>query len=150
LILDSSNPYTQQSYGGFLGAPEIPVTAPVYNTTNGTFCVTSFITQLSAYFGTNVSLPFIGSIVSGTNQTAVDLVKSTNPNILCNECLFGAAAVVERAYPVVGSIPVMAITSFLGVDGYAFTRGNDTINELFNETCAYKNMSVSQGKHRVS
>jgi len=142
LCLKTSEPYTAQSYGGFLGAPAIPITTPPYNSTDGTFCVTSLLTQLSAYYQTNLTVPFLGGIISGANTTALDLTKSINPNIICNECLFGALDVVDLAYPIVGEAPVQAITSFLGVDGSAL--GNITINGLFNATCAYKDMVVSE------
>jgi hypothetical protein len=104
--------------------------------------VTSVLTQLSAYFQTNLTLPYIISTVTGANTTALDLATSIQPNIICNECLFGALEVVDLAYPVVGNVPAGLIVSYLGVDGSAFVP--TTINGLFNETCAYKDLVVSE------
>jgi hypothetical protein len=140
----SSDPYTAESYGGFLGAPAIPITTPPYNSTDGTFCVTSLLTQLSAYFGTNLTVPFFGGILTGQNTTALQLVAGIQPNIICNECLFGALDVVNLPYPQVGMTPLAPIVSYLGFDASAY--GNVTITQVFDATCAYKEYSVSEGK----
>jgi hypothetical protein len=106
--------------------------------------VTSVLTQLSAYFGTNLTIPYLGSLITGTNTTALDLAKSINPNVICNDCLFGAYDVVAVAYPVVGQVPVSAIGSAVGLDLSA--TGNATIGELFDATCAYNGQSVSESE----
>lgn len=139
LCLKTSNPYTAQSYGGFLGAPPIPISS-AYNQTNGTFCVSSVLTQLSAYFGTNLTIPFIASAVTGANSTAQQLALGIQPNFACNECLFGGIDVVEAAYPALGQVPIAAILQYANV---SYPDQTATVNSLLNSTCAYKPLAVN-------
>jgi len=141
LCLKTADPYTAESYGGALGAPPIPVTDPRYNSTNGTFCVTSLLTQLSAYFQDNVTVAWITGAVTGQNQTAIDLITSIHPDILCNECIFGAVDLIAAAYPAVASVPLDTIAMALN-----FTLGlppNATIATVMDAECAYKNYTVT-------
>jgi len=139
LCLKTQDPYTNLSYGGVLGNPPIPVSSPIYNSTNGTFCVTSVLTQLSAYFGTNLTLPFIEGIATLMNTTALGLAESINVLALCNDCVFGAVDVVEDVIPSIGSTPLSTIFGLLGMTSPV----NTTINGLLNGTCAYKPLAVS-------
>ncbi|WVR06137.1 hypothetical protein IAU60_003167 [Kwoniella sp. DSM 27419] len=139
-----SQPYTNASYGGFLGAAPIPIEGGGYNSTNGTFCVTSVLTQLSAYFGNDLSYSFIANAVTGGNSTAVDLAKNVNPNVLCNECLFAAYEVVTLPFPQIGDFDISPYYSRIGL-GQPVPAGT-TPNVLLNSTCAYKNLTVERGK----
>ncbi|ORY26046.1 hypothetical protein BCR39DRAFT_273539 [Naematelia encephala] len=132
LCLKTSDPYTNASYGGVLGNPPIPISS-AYNTTGGVFCVTSLLTQLSAYFGTNLTIPFVETIVKGGNSTALKLAEGIQSNIICNGCIFGALDVVEEAYPGVGSVPISKIYGLLNRTSPV----NTTINGFVNGTCAY-------------
>lgn len=140
LCLKTSSPYTAQSYGGILGPAPIPISA-AYNQTNGTFCVSSVLTQYSAYLGANLTIPYIVGAATGANSTAAFLVKQTNPNALCNECIFGAVGVIEAAAPIVGRIPISSVLAYVNM-----TYPGDqsaTLNTILNSTCAYKPLAVN-------
>lgn len=140
LCTKTRNPYTAQSYGGVLGAPPIPVTA--YNSTNGTFCVSSFLTQYSAYLGANLTVPYIVAAASGANATAINLVGATNPNIVCNECIFAAVDIVEAKYPVLGQITLGQAAAYVNMTVPGAIQGS-TLNSFMNSTCAYKPLAVN-------
>lgn len=144
-VQPSSDPYTEESYGGFLGPAPIEITPENYNSTDGYFCVTSVLTQLSAYFGDDLTVPYVASIVTGSNQTAVDLLTSIDANIICNDCIFAAAALIEEAYPEAGSVPFDVIFGVLNMTS-PLPEGT-TINEYANDTCAYQDRSVSTGEY---
>lgn len=141
----SDDPYTEESYGGFLGAPPTPITE--YNSTDGYFCVSSVLTQLSAYFGTELTLPYITSIATGENQTAYDLATSIEANVICNDCIFAALALIEQEYPEAGSVPFDIIFGAFNLTS-PLPEGT-TINEFANDTCAYEDRSVPTGESRV-
>ncbi|ORX40004.1 hypothetical protein BD324DRAFT_615906 [Kockovaella imperatae] len=143
LCLKTMNPYTNMSYGGFLGNPPIPVTSSVYNSTNGTFCVTSLLTQLSAYFNHNITVSWIEAALMGKNSTAVQLVKEINPNILCNECIFGAVDLVVEAFPAIANISVVNVTMKLDPNITLNIPQNATLVSLMDKECAYKNYTVT-------
>lgn len=140
LCTKTDDPYTEESYGGFLGAPPVAIDSGEYNSTDGYFCVTSVLTQLSAYFGSDLSIPYLTGLVTGANQTAVDLLTSIEPNIICNDCIFAAAALIEQAYPEAGSVPFDVIFGLLNMTS-PLPEGT-TINEFANDTCAYEDRSV--------
>ena len=106
--------------------------------------MTSLLTQLSAYFGAEPTVPYLTDLVTGANQTALDLVTSIDANIICNDCIFAAAAIVDRAYPDAGNVPFDAIFSLLNMTS-PLPEGT-TINEYANDTCAYEDRSVSTGE----
>ena len=144
LTVSRSDPYTAASYGGALGPPPIPVTDPRYNSANGTFCVTSLLTQLSAYFQDNVTVAWITGAVTGKNQTAIDLVTSVHPDILCNECIFAAVDLIAAAYPAVATLPLDTAAKYLNL-----TLGlpaNATLATVMDAECAYKNYTVTTGE----
>jgi len=146
LCTKTKNPYTAQSYGGFLGPAPIPVTA--YNSTNGTFCVSSFLTQYSAYLGANLTLPYIVAASTGANQTAQNLILETRPNILCNECIFAGVDIIEAKYPVLGNITLGMASSYINqaINGSIpqnVQSSNATLNSYMNSTCAYENLAVN-------
>ena len=111
--------------------------------TDGVFCVTSLLTQLSAYFGANFTLPYLSGVVSGANTTALGLLENISSTVLCNECIFGAVDVIEEAYPVVGNVPVAAIYGALNMT----TTINTTINGLLNSTCAYESLATTSSEY---
>jgi hypothetical protein len=142
LCLKTTEPYTEESYSqyedGSLGVPPIPVTQ--YNSTGGYFCVSSFLTQLSAYYGTNLTVPFVTGIVTGANTTAGELTKNIDLNIVCNECIFGALDIVQLSYPAVGNTPINQAAALLNLT----VSLNQTVNEIVNGECEYVPLMVSQ------
>ena len=98
----------------------IPITHSTYNTTNGTFCVTSLLTELTAYTGSNLTNAFADSLVIGANATALHLIEASPRTALCSDCIFAALDLIEEAYPQAGSIQVGS---------------NVTINQYLNGTC---------------
>lgn len=137
LCLKTSNPYGTNNTADFLGPAPIPITS--YNSTNGTFCVTSVLTQLSAYFGTNLTLPFIESISTHMNTTASGLYSGISSTFLCNDCIFAGVDVVERAYPSVGMTPVQEVAGVFNMS----SSSTMTLNGLLNSTCAYENLATT-------
>lgn len=137
----SSQPYTASSYGGFLGAPAIPITA--YNSTMGYFCVSSVLTQLSAYFGGNITYNYIASIVSQQNTTALNLVKTINPNVICDSCFFGAFDTIIKYIPSFGNVSLASVAGYLGLGAASQIPANLTLTQGANAECAYKPLSIS-------
>jgi len=140
LCLKTTDPYTNASYGGVLGSPPIPISSPGYNSTGGYFCVTSVLTQLSAYLKSNLTVPYIESLATASNMTALQLVKSVQPNILCNGCVFGALDLMEETYPVIGNVPIATIYAVLNQT--TTLPANTTINSLVNGECTYANLTA--------
>lgn len=124
-----------------MGAPAIPLDGMTYNSTDGFFCVSSVLTQLSAYFGTNLTVPFITDIASGNNDTALELVKTVNPNILCNDCIFAAFDIVNEAYPQASGVTFDLLFGLLNMTSPL--PAGTTLGEYANDTCAYQNLSIS-------
>jgi len=126
-----------------LGAPAIPIDGMNYNSTDGFFCVTSVLTQLSAYFGTNITVPYITGAVNGDNSTAVDLVTSIQPNIICNDCFFATFDILEQAFPGLDSTTFDAIFSIFNMSS-PLPEGT-TLAEFANGTCEEQGLAVSSG-----
>lgn len=143
ILTRRSEPYTEDSYGGVLGAPPVAIDSGVYNSTDGYFCVTSLLTQLSAYFGTDLSVPYITAAASGQNSTAIDLLTSIQPNIVCNDCIFAALDIINEAYPAAGDFEIATAFGLLNMTSPL--PAGTTVNSFANETCAYNNQSVSTG-----
>ena len=125
-----------------LGNAPIPISS-AYNTTDGVFCVTSLLTQLTAYFGANFTLPHLEGLFTGANTTAIHLAKNISSTILCNYCIFAAVDVIEDAYPVVGEITPQAVLAYFNMSSSL----NSTVNEILNGTCAYDSLSVTSSKY---
>lgn len=140
LCLKTTAPYTAASYGGVLGPAPIPSNSTAYNQTNGVFCVTSVLTQYSAYLSANVTIASIITALNGTNSVLVNKVKATNANIVCNECIFAAVDTIEAAYPIVGRIPLATALAYAKVN---LADKNVTLNSFMNSTCAYKPLAVN-------
>jgi hypothetical protein len=104
--------------------------------------VTSLLTQLSAYYDANITIPFITGAITGSNQTARDLTTSIQANILCNECLFAAVGTVEAAYPQIANVTAGQVARLVNqtVTGPA---SGATLNSAMNSTCAYIPLVVS-------
>jgi len=139
LCLKTTDEYTEESYGGSLGPAPTPITEDRYNSTDGYFCVTSLLTQFSAYLDADISGPYILAAATGQNDTAVNLVTSVNPNILCNECIFGGLSLIDQAYPAVGDTPLQGVLGSFNLSIPADT----TVNGFANETCAYNGQAVA-------
>ncbi|EAL19751.1 hypothetical protein CNBG3790 [Cryptococcus deneoformans B-3501A] len=99
------------------------------NSTEGTYCVTSLLDELSSYLGTELSLREIATIALGGNATAIQDLESIPPTALCNECIFGALSLVETEYPDVGT---------------SVWIGNSTLNQFLDTTCNSTGLVVSQ------
>lgn len=127
-----------------MGAPAIPVDGMTYNSTEGFFCVTSVLSQVSAYFGNNITVPFITDIASGNNETALELVKTVNPNILCNDCIFAAFDIVNQAYPEASGVSFDVLFGLLNMTSPL--PAGTTLGDYANETCAYQNLSITSGE----
>lgn len=102
------------------------MTAPAtpYNTTNGTFCATSLLTELQSYLGANLSLPYIATAALGGNATVVQLIENIPPKALCSDCIFAAVDLIEEQYPWLGNV---SITTMNGT--------NTTLNQFLIGTC---------------
>ena len=141
--------YTAASYGGFLGTSPIPISPLVYNvTSSGAFCVTSLLTQYTAYIGANLTLPYVTAAITGANSTAVMLGESVNLNILCNPCIFAWFDLVELVYSVVGSVQIGGVFQLLGLP-VPTGLGNVTINQAVDGECAYKPLSIVASELRI-
>lgn len=101
------------------------------NSTQGTYCVTSLLDELSSYLGTELSLREIATIALGGNATAIQALESIPPTALCNDCIFGALSLVETEFPEVGT---------------SFWIGNSTLNQFLDTTCNSTGLVVSQSK----
>ncbi|OWZ37184.1 hypothetical protein C356_04628 [Cryptococcus neoformans c45] len=99
------------------------------NSTQGTYCVTSLLDELSSYLGTELSLREIATIALGGNATAIQALESIPPTALCNDCIFGALSLVETEFPEVGT---------------SFWIGNSTLNQFLDTTCNSTGLVVSQ------
>lgn len=98
----------------------IPISNSTYNTTNGTFCATSLLTEVSAYLGANLTNSFIDNAVLSGNTTILNMLEMIPPTALCNDCIFAALDLIEDEFPQVGSVPISA---------------NVTLNSYLNGTC---------------
>lgn len=136
----SADPYTNTSYGGILGEPPIPITGNTYNSTGGTFCVTSVLTQLSSYFSTNLTVPFISNFAK--NTTAVAQLRLLQSNVICNDCVFGALDLVEEAQPGLGMIPATGVAAYFNMT----VAQNTTLNSYVNSTCAYVPLAANMSE----
>lgn len=108
--------------------------------------MTSVATQLSAYFQTQLTIPYLAGLISGQNATALGLATSINPNIVCNTCFFAALEIVDLIIPAVGKTPVAAVINFFMAMVPA-SLGQTTIDQLFDWTCAYKPLVLSVGMY---
>jgi hypothetical protein len=124
-----------------LGAPAIPIDGMTYNSTDGFFCVSSLATQLSAYFGTNITVPFITGAVTGDNSTARDLATSIQPNIICNDCIFATFDILEQAFPGLDSTTFDSIFSIFNMSS-PLPEGT-TLAEFADGTCVEQGLEVT-------
>ena len=102
---------------------------------------------MSAYFGANLTLPYLESILTEKNTTALQLVEGISPTILCSECFFAAIDIVEEVYPSVGDLHLATIFGVLNATVPA-AYASATINDVFNGTCSYKNYTVTDSEFR--
>lgn len=109
----------------------IPVVSPQYNHTNGTFCVTSVLTEVSAYLGANLTNNYVDTFALGANSSATRLLKSIPPSALCSDCIFAAVDLIEEEYPTLGMLQLGNSTM------------NTTLNQLLNGTCAAQSYNVT-------
>lgn len=99
---------------GFSSAPfngtnaTIPISSAGYNSTNGTFCVTSLLTELSAYLGTNLTNSLVDAAILSGNRSTLQMIQMIPPTALCSDCVFAAVDLIYQEYPEVGSLPVSA------------------------------------------
>jgi hypothetical protein len=119
-----------------LANASIPINSTSYNTTNGTFCATELLTDISGYLGVNLTNSFIDSALLGGNATALRVIESIPPQAFCSECVVAGLELVELEYPSLGN----ATSTY-------FKSGNMTLNELFNMNCAAVGLSISTSKY---
>lgn len=114
--------------------------------TDGAFCVSSVLTQLSAYVDANFTIPYITGAVTGSNSTAQDLFKEIQPNFICNGCIFGAVDVVAAAYPFIANVTVgeaLAYANMTSLLQSSTIPANATLPDLMDGECAYVPLAVN-------
>ncbi len=112
----------------------IPITSSEYNQTNGTFCVTSVLTEVSAYLGANLTNPFVDTLVLGGNSTALNLLGMIPHTALCSDCIYAGVDLIEEQYPQLGSISIA---------------GNMTVNQYLDGVCNATGLQMTMSQsHR--
>ena len=106
----------------------IPIASGGYNATNGTFCATSLLTELSSYLGANLTIPYVLTVALGANSTALQTLEMIPPTALCSECIFAALDLVEQEYPSIGNYSVAS---------------NYTLNQYLEGTCAADGYNIT-------
>lgn len=106
----------------------IPISPTTYNETGGTFCVTSLLTELSAYIGVNLTNSYVDTLILGGNSTALRMIEMIPRTALCSDCVFGAVDLIYQEYPQVGSLQLssnMTVNAYLNglcnSTGYSLT-----------------------------
>ncbi|WWD19256.1 hypothetical protein CI109_103714 [Kwoniella shandongensis] len=134
LCLKTSDPFKANSTASANSTTPTSANATVssnstssYNTTNGTFCATSLLTELSSYLGAPLTTSYITNAALGGNATVVQRLQSIPPSALCDECIFAALDLIEQELPFVGNISV----------------GNSTLNTYLNGQCKSDNLTIS-------
>jgi hypothetical protein len=118
-----------------LNNASIPINSTSYNSTNGTFCVTEVLTDLSGYLGVNLTNSFIDTALLGGNSSVLQLIESIPPQALCSDCVVAGLELVELEYPGLGNA------------SFALSKtGNYTVNQFFNMECAAVGLSISSSK----
>ncbi|CAD6568441.1 MAG: hypothetical protein TREMPRED_004540 [Tremellales sp. Tagirdzhanova-0007] len=126
----------------------IPISNSTYNSTNGTFCVTSVLTEVSAYLGVNLTNSFVDTVILGGNATALQSLEMIPPSALCSDCVFAALDLVGQEYPQVGMINLssnytvgMYLNGTCNATGFNYTTNGTlplTIQEVaFNSSYPY-------------
>ncbi|ORY35823.1 hypothetical protein BCR39DRAFT_512413 [Naematelia encephala] len=138
----------------------IPSNYTGYNSTNGTFCVTSELTKFSTYLGANFTVGYLTTLALGGNASAlmsIDALPTISPTTFCSDCIFSAVDLIEQGYPKFGNI-VLNSTANVTLDqyldgscsiyGYNTTTNGTlplTIDEVaFNSTYAYNVTTANQ------
>ena len=103
-----------------LANASIPITSDAYNSTNGTFCVTEILTDLSGYLGANLTNTYVDTIALGGSSTALQILQSIPRATFCNECIFAAIDLTAAKYPSIANYSI---------------GDNTTIESFFEETC---------------
>jgi len=98
----------------------IPINSTAYNNTNGTFCVTEVMTDLSGWLGANLTNSYLDTVALGGNTTAIQILETIPKTALCSDCVFAAIDLVQAEYPGLGSYNVSM---------------NYTVDGLLNATC---------------
>ncbi|ORX38299.1 hypothetical protein BD324DRAFT_620334 [Kockovaella imperatae] len=118
----------------------IPLDSTAYNTTNGTFCVTELLTDLSGYIGANLTTKYIETVVLGGNGSALQILEHVPIEAICTDCIFAAIDVVYTEYPAIGNYSVgknMTIDGWLNMTCPAYnTTTNGTLPASIDEVAA--------------
>jgi len=122
--LKTTNPMTYAN-------ASIPLNSTSYNMTNGTFCVTDILSDVSGYLGVNLTNSFIDSALLGANASAVRMLEMVPPQAFCQECVVAGLELIELEYPELGNVT----SGYFG--------GNATLNQVFDSTCAAVGLSIS-------
>ena len=109
----------------------IPLNSSAYNTTNGTFCVTSLATDLSAYLGVNLTNSYIDTVALGGNGSALRALSAIPPTALCTDCIFAAVELINEEVPQFAN--------------WTIPSTNFTINSFLNGTCTDMSYNLTDG-----
>jgi len=129
LCLKTVNPYTTMN----ATIPVTNLTYSAYNVTNGTFCVTSVLTEVSSYLGTNLTVPYIESMVGmagSANSSALMMLEMLPPSTICSDCIFAAADLLFEEYPSLAYVVVNQTT-------------NTTVLQYLNGLCAVEGLNAT-------
>ncbi|RXK35552.1 hypothetical protein M231_07184 [Tremella mesenterica] len=98
-----------------------------YNTTNGTFCLTSLATELSTYLDANLTNYYIDTFALGGNGTALQLLEKIPSTAICDSCVFAAFDLISQSVPQVNN----------------YTIKNHTVAQYLNQTCSAEGFNVT-------
>jgi hypothetical protein len=88
---------------------------------NGTFCVTSLLTEVSDYLGMNLTLNSILGVAVGSDTEGRQALMEIPQTALCQDCIYAGAGLIEQQYP--------------GIWNQTIGSGNFTVGGYLNQTC---------------
>ena len=112
----------------------IPINSTAYNHTNGTFCVTEVMSDLSGWLGSNLTNSYIDTLALGGNTTAIQIIEKIPKTAICNDCVFAAIDLVQAEYP---KLAMANVSMNFTLDGY------------LNATCPAFNATTSESSRQA-
>jgi hypothetical protein len=91
------------------------------NSTNGTFCVTSLLTEVTDYLGMNLTVTSIIGLVMGNDTEGRQALSEIPPSALCQDCIYAGAGLIEQQYP--------------GIWNHTIGSGSFNVSGFLNQTC---------------